>query len=100
MLLDDVAEFFECNTWFGVSYTQIEGLSGCFNEFDKIWVRASLLAYVVCLVQICVIALKPERHVQVDDVAVYERSLIWNAMTNHLIDGGAEGLREVVVIER
>ena len=41
-----------------------------------------------------------QTYVDVDDVAVFERSLIGYAVTDDFVDGGADGFGEVTVIKR
>lgn len=41
-----------------------------------------------------------ERDINIDDVAVLERAPVGNAVADDLVDGGADGLREVVVVQR
>ena len=40
-----------------------------------------------------------ETYVEVDDVAVFERSLVGDTVAYDLVDGCAEGFGEVVVVE-
>lgn len=46
------------------------------------------------------IAVMVESNVDVEDVTVLERSLIWNAMTDDFIRRGANGFGKVGIVER
>lgn len=41
-----------------------------------------------------------QSHIDVDDVAVDQGSPIWDPVADDLVDRGADGLREMVVIQR
>jgi len=41
-----------------------------------------------------------ESYIKVYDVAVYEFSLIWDTVTNNLVDGSAYRLGEVYIVQR
>jgi hypothetical protein len=76
-----------------------ETLARCLDHAHGVWVRARPVANVVGLVQVAVVAIVVQSHIQVDDVPVQQHALVWNAVANHFIDGGADGLREVVVVQ-
>ena len=45
-------------------------------------------------------AVQDERHVDVDDVAFPQRLVVRNAVADHVVDRGADGLGEAAIIER
>jgi hypothetical protein len=59
-----------------------------------------LLAHEKRLVEIGVVATDVHGHVNVDNVAVLQRSVVRHTVANDLIDRGAHTLGEIVVIER
>src|SRR4051794_38293101 len=51
-------------------------------------------------VGVAVHAVEEDRDVDVHDLAVAERPVVWDAVTDHLVDGGADTLGEALVPER
>ena len=51
-------------------------------------------------IQVSVVSLVIYRNVYVDDIPLFERSVVGDAMTNHLIDAGTHRFGEFVVIQR
>ena len=41
-----------------------------------------------------------ERDVDVEDVAVFEGPVVWDAVADHFVDACADGFGEVAVVER
>jgi hypothetical protein len=48
---------------------------------------------------IAVIAVEVDGNVEVDNIADGEGTVVWNAVANHLVDGGATGLGVAVIIQ-
>lgn len=71
----------------------------CLNNTDGVGVVTSLLADVVCLVEVTVVAAVVEGDVDVEDVAVDQDALIGNAVADNFVKGGAYGFREVAVVQ-
>lgn len=99
VLLDDVAEVFECYAWFSLGYGKIETLSRGLDQADDVWIAPGFLAYVICLVEICMVAFEPQRDIKVDNIAIFERPLVGYAMADDFVDRCAYRFWEVVVIE-
>lgn len=86
VLLDDVAVLAEKSAW-------LDNLNGLVQAFTRslgyaycIRVCQSLVANVVCLVQVSVEAAMVQSNVDVEDVTVLEDSLIGNAVADDLVD--------------
>lgn len=50
-------------------------------------------------VQVAVEAVMVDRHVEITNVSILERSTVGNAVANHLVDRRTAGFREFVVVQ-
>ena len=89
VLLDDVAVLAEQRAGLNELDSLVQALSCCLRHTYCIRVRQRLVANVVRLVEIAVEATVVERHVNVEDVAILEHSLVGNAVANDFVDRGA-----------
>lgn len=96
-LLDDVARLPEKHPGLDNVHCGLKAVTGGFNDPDS---RRSGRSDVVGFVEIAVEATVVEGHVNVDDVAILERTSIGNAVADDFVDAGADGFGEVVVVER
>lgn len=99
MFLDDISKLFESDVGFCVCDCEVETLSCRFDEANDVRIRSSLVTNVECFIEIGMVSFEPETHVQVNNVAIFERSLIGDAVADDFVDGGAMRFGEVVVIE-
>lgn len=79
---------------------QVQALTRGLHQPHSIGVGLGLVAHVVRLVQVRVVAVHVNRHVQVYDVAILEHVLIRNPVADDLVHRSAHGLGEVKVVER
>ena len=77
----------------------VQTLSRCLHYADGIRICQSLVADVVCLVEIAVEAAVVEGHIDVQDVAVFENALVGYAVADDLVGRGADRLGEFAVVE-
>lgn len=85
VLLDNVAVLAEECAWFDHLDSLCQTLSRCLCHTYGVRVRQCLVANVVCLVQVAVEAAVVEGHVDVQDVAILEYSLVGNAVADDLV---------------
>lgn len=100
VLLNYVAELTEQRARLDFLDCQLQTFPSGFDNTDGVGVGLRAVAYIVCLVQIAVVALVVERYVQVDNVAIQQDTLVGNTVADDLVDRGTDGLGEVVVVER
>lgn len=78
----------------------VQTLAGSLDDANRIRVGQSLVADVVCFVDIAVEAAVVQSNVNVDDVSILEDTLIGDTVTNGLVDRSADRLGEVAVVQR
>jgi len=78
----------------------LETLTRSLDDAHRVRVRLGPVTNVVCFVEIAVEALVVEGHVEVNNIAVEKNTLIGDAVADDLVDRGADGLWEVVIVER
>lgn len=100
VFLDDIAKLPEKCAGFCNLYCLVETLPRSLDHADRVWVGLGLVSNVVGLVQVSVIALVIQRHVDIQDVSILEDALIGNAMADHFVGRCADRLWEVVVVQR
>jgi hypothetical protein len=100
VLLDDTAKIPDGGARLNNCDGQIQAFSSCFDEADCVFVGFCLFSHVIRLVEICMIATVIQRYIEVDDVSILKGALIGYAMADNLVWGSAEGLGEMVVVER
>src|SRR5690606_2398069 len=98
MLLDHMADITEPGSWFYQFNTFIETLLG--HAHQTLGCNTGL-AYKIHLAGVAMIAILNDRGVNIQDVAVFQDLLFTgDAVTDHMVDGGANGLGKAFVIER
>ena len=100
LLLDDVAELTYQNTRLDRLDGFVQTLARGLHDPHVLGVRLRLVTDIVCLVEIGVVALVVDGHVDVEDVAVDQEALVRNAVADDLVGRCTAGLGEVVVVER
>ena len=98
VLLDDVAELADEHARLDGGNRFFKALPRALHHANCVWVGLGFVPHVVCLVKVAVEALVVQGNVNVDDVAVHESALVGNAMADDLVDRGADGLGEVIVV--
>lgn len=98
MLLDDVSKLAEQGSRLHLLDSQLQTLAGRLHNTDRVGIRLGPVADIVRLVEITVVAIMIQRHVQIDDVAVEEDALVRDAVANNLIYRRADRLGEVVIV--
>jgi hypothetical protein len=98
VLLNYVAELLDSNPGFDMSDGFIQALSGGFDEADIVWICESFVADVVSLIEITVVALVEKGDIEVEDIAVFEWTLVRNAVADDLVDRGAVRLGEMIIV--
>ena len=99
VLLNHVAELADQRARLDVLDGLLEALAGRLGDADGVGVGLGPVADVVRLVEVAVVALVVEGHVQVDNVAIQQDALVGDAVADDLVDGRADRLGEVVVVE-
>jgi hypothetical protein len=56
-----------------------------FDDSDCVWICFGSVTDVVCFVKISVIAAVVDGYVEIEDIAVEENSLVWDAVTDYFI---------------
>jgi hypothetical protein len=100
MLLDDIAVLAEECAWLDDFDGLVQALSRRLRNTYRIRVRQRLVTNVKRLVEIGVEAVMVDRYVDVEDIAVFEYALVWNAVADDLVERCAYGLGEVTIVER
>jgi hypothetical protein len=95
--LDHVAGVAEEHARFYELNGGVEAVAGGLDDADGGGVRR---ADVVGFVQVAVEAVVVQGYVDVDDVAVLQRTRVGDAVADHLVDRRADGLRELAVVQR
>ena len=94
---NDVAEL----SVHGARFTNRDSFFQTFIGFgDQKFARFSDLANQIGLVEVDMNSIFVDSYVEVDNITVFERSAIRNAVADDLVDGGAERFREFEVVER
>lgn len=78
----------------------VQRLSARLHYPDAIRVRERFITDVVRLIQVTVEAAVIQRYVDVDDVAIDQASRVGNPVADDLVNGGADGFRETVIVQR
>lgn len=99
VLLDDVAKLANLDAGLDGLDGLVQALAGGLDDAHVVRVGLGAVANVVGLVEIGVVALVVEGHVNVEDVAVEEDALVGNAVADDFVDRRTAGLGEVVVVE-
>jgi hypothetical protein len=99
VLLDNIAVLTEQRAGLDELNSLVQALSRRLRHTYCIWVRQCLVTNVVGLVEVAVEAAVVERHVDVEDIAILEYSLIGNAVADDFVDRGTHRLGEVAVVE-
>ncbi len=99
VLVDDSSEVAEEDAWLDQLNGLVQALPGCLDNADGVWVVLGLLADVVGFVQVAVEAFVVESNVNVQDIAVNKDALIWDTVADTLVEGCADGLWEVAVVQ-
>lgn len=86
VLLDDVSKLSNQNSRLHGLDRLLQALSGRLNNTDGIGVGLGFVADVVGLVQIRMVSLVVERHIDIQDVAVDKDTLIWDTVANDFVD--------------
>lgn len=86
VLLDDVSKLSNQNSRLHGLDRLLQALSGRLNNTDSIGVGLGFVADVVGLVQIRVVSLMVERHIDIQDVAVDKDTLIWDTVADDFVD--------------
>jgi hypothetical protein len=100
VLLDNVAELSDQCTGLHSLDGLVQALSRCFNHANSIRISLGLVTNIVGLVQIGVVSLVVQRNINVEDIAVEENTLVWNAVTDYFVNGCTTRLGKVVVVQR
>lgn len=100
VLLDDVAVLAEERAWLHQLNSLFQTLSRRLRHTDGVRVRLCFVANIVCLVQIAVEAAVVEGHVDVQDIAVLQYSLVGYAVADDLVYRRTYRLGEVAVVQR
>ncbi len=99
MGLDHVAELAEERSGLDQLDGLLEALAGGLDDANRIGVGLGSITNIVRLVQVAVVALMIERHIEVDNVAIEQDALIGYPVADDLVDRGAYRLGEVVVVQ-
>lgn len=99
MLLNDVSKVSEENSGLRNLDCLVETLPCCFDNADRICICFCFIPNIVSLVQITMIALVVQCHVDVEYVAIKQDPLVRDAMTDDLVGRRTYRLGEMVVIE-
>ena len=67
---------------------------------DEVDARLGHIAQEVGLIQVSVEAIVVGSHVQIDNISILQRSRVWNAVADDLIDGRAAAPWEVIIVPR
>ena len=86
VLLDDVAVLAEKCAWLDNLNGLVQAFTRSLGNAHCIRVCQSLVANVVCLVQVSVEATVVQSNVDVEDITILEDSLIGNAVADDLVD--------------
>lgn len=78
----------------------VQTLARSLHYPDRVRVCQRLVANVVCLVQVTVEAAMVQCHVDVENIAIFEHSLVRNAVADYFIRRSANRFGEVAVIQR
>ncbi len=99
VFLNDATGVAEEHAWLDEFDGFGEALARGFNDADRVAGGEGGGADVVGFVEVAVEAAMVECDVEVEDVAVEEDALVWNAMTDYFVGGGADGFGEVNVVQ-
>lgn len=76
----------------------VQRLTACLHDPDTVRVRERFIADVVCLIQVTVETAVIQRYIDVDDVAIDQASCVGDPVADDLVNGGANGFRETVIV--
>lgn len=100
VLFNHISWFTEKHAGFYVFNTLFQALPSSLNNPDGIRACLCLLPNVVCFVDISVETFMIQSHVDVDDVTILERPLVWDTVANRFVDGRADRFGKVDVVKR
>ena len=78
----------------------VETLASSLNDTDRLGVSQSLVTNIVRLVDVSVEAVVVKGHINVDDIAIFQDTLIGDTVTDALVHRCAYRLGEMAVVER
>ena len=99
MLLDDVAIFPEKSAWLCDFNGLVQAFSRSLGDPYGVWICQCFVSNIVGLVQVRVETAVVDRDIDVEDVSVFQYSLIGNAVADDLVKRRANGLWEIAVVE-
>lgn len=99
MLFDHISRVPEKHTRLHQVDGHVQTLSRSLDNANGVGVRPGLISDIVGFVQVTMVTVVVQCHVDVDNVTVLERSLVGNAVADGLVDRGADGLGEMHVIQ-
>jgi hypothetical protein len=99
VLLDDVSVFTEKCAWLDNFDGLLQAFPRRLGHAHRIWVCQRLVADVEGLVQVGVEPFMVDGDIDVQDIAVFECSLVGNAVADDFVQGRAYRLRELAVVE-
>ena len=99
VLLDDVAVLAEKCTWLNDFDSLLQAFSRRFRHTYRIRVCQCLVTDIICLIKVTVETVVIECHINVEDVAVLEWSVVRDAVAYDFVGRGADGFGEVAVVE-
>ena len=97
--LDHVAKLAEQRPGLDKLDCLVQALTRRLGDADRIGVGLGPVADVVRLIEIAVVALVVQGHVEVEDIAVEEDPLVGYPVADDLVDRGADRLGEVAVVQ-
>lgn len=87
----------------GAGFDKLDGflqtVSRGLHDTDVVWILCSGIADVVGLIQVSVEAAVVECNINVEDIAIFQRSVVRDTMTNDLVWTCADGLWEMAVVK-
>lgn len=86
MFFDDITKFPNENARLHRLDSLFKTFAGCLNNSNIVWISFGFIANIVRLVQIGMVTLVVERNIDVQDIAIDERSLIGNTVANNFVD--------------
>jgi hypothetical protein len=99
MFLNDITVFAEQRAWLGNFNSLVQTFTCRLGYPYRVWVRQCLVSNIVGFVQVCVETAVIDGNVDVEDVSVFQYSLVGNAVANDLVKRRAYGLWKVAVVE-
>lgn len=78
----------------------VQRLAARLHDPDAVRVRERFIADVVRLIQVTVKTAVIQRYVDVHDVTIDQASCVGDPVADNLVNGGADGFRETVIVQR